>query len=124
MSLKLKRGLDKILREWGHDIILQRSVSPGNKYVNKFERHTVRHNYPVSRGLPRVLEEEPEGMVHNVDLIYYFRADAKPKEDDRIYEDRGERGFETYIIDWALPMRGRGGKVVFYACGATREEPN
>lgn len=124
MSIQLKRTLDRILREWGHDVILQRVKSPENTYSNKLERHTVRHKYPATRGLPGIREEMPEGIIHNVDMIYYFRSDAKPKEDDRIYEESLGEGQQTYIIDFALPMRGKGGKIVYYMCGASREEPN
>lgn len=121
MSAQLKRSLDKILREWGHDIVLQRTTSSKNTFSNKLERHTVRHMYPANRGLPNILEELPEGIIHNVDLLYYFRADAKPNEDDRIYEQDEGHGQRTYIIDFALPMRGRGGEIVYYICGASRE---
>lgn len=97
--------------------------------------------YPATRGLPGISQDRAEGIVHTVDMIYYFLPDAKPREGDRIYEedDRftsppnerprrnhiGTKGGQTtWIIDYALPMRGVGGRIVFWAAGVTRETPN
>lgn len=118
----LNAALNTILSQWGHDVMLQRKTADG--FANKLEQFTVRHMYPANRGLPRVRSEEPEGIVNTVDLIYFFRADALPKEGDRIYDHDPAIGQVTYIIDYALPMRGLGGKVVFYQAGVTRESPN
>lgn len=135
MPANLERALNGILRNWGHDVLLQRRTPDGKDWMKNLERHTVRHMYPSTRGLPQVMQERPEGLVHTVDMIYYFRADAKPREGDRIYES-DERynghncmncdppGQTTWLIDYALAMRGKRGEVVFYACGVTREEPN
>lgn len=128
---------DAILQQWGHDVFLQRRTPDGRDWQNQLERHTVRHMYPSTRGLPTVMQERPEGLVHTVDMIYYFRHDAKPREGDRIYEmddrfdGRGKCepnldgiGQTTWLIDYALPMRGRNGSIVYYTCGVTREGPN
>lgn len=120
---KLRRVLDKVLRDWGHDIILQRASSEEWVWTGEYERHTVRSMYPAVRGLPQVAEERKEGLVHNVDMIYYFRRDACPREMDRIYErdERYPNGQTTWLIDYALAMRGKGGLVDYYICGVTRE---
>lgn len=120
---KLRRVLDRVLKDWGHDIILQRASSEEWKWTGEYERHTVRSMYPSARGLTGVTEERKEGLVQTVDMIYYFRRDACPREMDRIYErdDRYPSGQTTWLIDYALPMRGKGGLVDFWTVGVTRE---
>lgn len=132
--MSLESARDAILGNWGHDILLQRRDPSGKDWTHTLERHTVRHMYPATRGLPTTMQERPEGIVHTVDMIYYFRPDARPREGDRIYElderynDRNDMntrpGQTTWLIDYALAMRGRRGAVVFYTCGVTRENPN
>jgi len=128
----LRQAFDYILREWGHNILLQRWNGVECKYETTLERHTVRHKYPAVRGLPGIMQEQPEGLTHVVDMIYYFRRDAKPKEGDRIYEEDeryagypdNNTGKTVWLIDYALPMRGRGGKVDYWMVGCTRARPN
>lgn len=123
---RLRRVLDKVLRDWGHDVILQRASGDAWKWTAEYERHTVRSMYPSGRAaLAHVQEERTEGLVHTVDMIYYFRRDACPREMDRIYEkdDRYPSGQTTWLIDYALPMRGKGGLVDYWMVGATRENP-
>lgn len=134
MSRKLRRALDGVLRNWGHDVMLQRKNPDGRGFQSKLERHTVRHRYPAVRGLPQIAQERPEGMTHVVDMVYYFNANARPREGDRIYEfdtrydgmdgEVDDYGQSTWLIDYAIPMRGKGGQVIFWATGVTREEPN
>lgn len=129
-----RQSFDGIMRHWGHDIFLQRKNPSGNGFQDRLEKHTVRHMYPANRGLPQIVDEEMEGLVYNADMIYWFRTDASPREGDRIYErdnryeghaNRAARsGQTTWLIDFALPMRGRGGRVEFWTVGVTREEPN
>lgn len=132
----LNRAFDGILRNWGHNILLQRRTPDGKGFVQRLERHTVRHAVP-SQGLARVEEERREGVVRNSDALYYFRAEAKPREGDRIYErddrfdGRDDRvgtldGYAqtTWTIDSAIPVRGKGGRIVYWAAGASRETPN
>jgi len=124
--VSLERAINKVLSDWGHDIFLQRKTAEG--WERHIERHTVRHMYPATRGLPGVQQEYSEGIARVVDLIYYFRADAKPREGDRIYEldpRYPENGNQTiWRIDYALSMRGKGGRIVYYTVGVTRESPN
>ena len=138
----LRKTFDIIMRKYGYDIFLQRkdfkiaAVGPhqirdNGGFQNQLERHTVRSRYPVNSGMSNVVDEKPEGMAHNVDMIYYFRHDALPKEGDRIYE-QDERfkdrpflpGLATYIVSFSMPMRGKGGRTEYWVVGAKREEPN
>jgi len=120
----LQQVMHGILRTWGHNVYLQRYSN--GAFSKTLEKHTVRHMYPNVRGLPQALEERREGIVHTVDMIYYFAADARPNEGDRIYESdpRLPNEQSTLLIDYAVPMRGKGGIVVYYTVGATREEPS
>lgn len=132
MSRQLTNTLNKILREWGHEIYLQRRMPNNKGWTHTLERHTVRHMYPATRGLPQVMQEEEEGLVHNVDMLYYFRPDANPREGDRIYESSPtfegycdeNTGQTTWLIDYALPMRGEGGVITYWIAGVMRESPN
>lgn len=117
----LQRTFDHILRIWGHNVLLQRKVD--GKFITALEKHTVRHTHPATRGLPRTREERPEGITNTVDLVYYFRANAAPREGDRIY-DGDPSNKNTFIIDYALPLREKGGQIAFYTVGVTRESPN
>lgn len=120
----LKKGLNGILKSWGHNVVLQRRAADGVAFSETLEKFTVRHMYPANRGLPKVREERPEGIVHTVDMIYFFEGNAYPKEGDRIYERDAGIGQTTWIIDYSLPMRGLRGNIVFYEVGCTREAPN
>lgn len=132
MSNRLEAALNNVLRNWGHDILLQRRTPDRRDWTTILERHTTRHGYPANRGLPQVMREREEGIVHSVDMLYYFRREAHPREGDRIYEldprfegySGSNTGQTTWLIDYALPMRGAGGKIVYYIAGVTREGPN
>lgn len=120
----LKRGLEHILKNYGHNILLQRWNDDTQTFECKLERHTVRHMYPAVRGVPKVEQNRVEGVVHDVDMIYYFDVTAAPKERDRIYERDAGLGKESrWIIDYAIPMRWHKGKILFFEVGATREWP-
>lgn len=140
MQKDLRSVFDNILKEWGHNILLERVLNPhepnkppryieGNK--KKYERHTVRHTYPGSRALGSIAQEEIEGMLHRYENIYYFRHNVDPMSGDRIHENLSSdtlfgdmdryNQFNTFIVDAAIPMRGKGGEIVFWATGVTRE---
>jgi hypothetical protein len=63
-----RKAMDKILRDFGHDIYLQRRSADGKEWGTKLEKHTVRHIYPSVRGLPQIMQERPEGKPHTVDM--------------------------------------------------------
>lgn len=123
MATRASKALKRILGYWGHDVLLQVRTPDGFK--KELEIHTVRHMEPSAR-LGLIQQEQREGVTHDVDIVYYFLPNSKVKEGDRIYEkdDRYPSGQTTWIVDWAVPVRGAGGKIEYYAVGATRESPN
>lgn len=126
----LRKSFETILRKYGHDVYLQRRISPyQNKlveYLDSLERHTTRHVYPSNKGLPAVAAENIEGVTHDSELIYYFKYDSSPREGDRIYENLEDYPGDlvTWIIDFVVPMRLQSGRIEYWAVGASREEPS
>lgn len=126
----LRRVVEGILRKWGHNILLQRvnTIHDGDEpdYVYNLERHTTRHMYPGGRGLPGIAKEEIEGVAYDAEMIYYFMWDVNPASGDRIYEEleRYPDLQNVWKIDFALPMRGAGGRIEYWVVGASREVPN
>jgi len=121
-----KKAFRKILREYGHDILLQRRVSDDFLYSTNLERLTTRHFFPSSEVLAQAQKEDNEGINTNVDLIFYFESEVNPKQGDRIYEESPSNINDpnVYLIDFAAPVRGRMGKIVYWTVGATRERPS
>lgn len=121
----ISRTRDLILRNYGHNVLLQRRTPNDDGWQTRLERHTVRHMEPSAR-LGLIQQEQDEGIVRDVDIVYYFRPGAMPREGDRIYErdSRYPSGQTTWIIDWALPLRGEDGRIEFWAAGTTRESPS
>lgn len=118
------RSFRKILREWGHDVYIQRMLSNGN-YSEKLEKVTTRQ--VGQSGLVNVnsMEQGDEGIVYSYDAVYYFEAKVNPKEGDRIYEDissKNHRNYSIFIIQAASLNRGRQGKNVFWTVGVKREK--
>lgn len=126
----VRKSFEGLLRKYGHNIYLQRRVNEydGNKpeYLNQLERHTVRHMHPSSRLLANLALEMPEGIVHDSEMIYWFKWDANPQSGDRIYEniDIYPNSLTTFLIDKAIPMRGKHGRIEFWTCGVSQETPN
>jgi hypothetical protein len=128
--IDLRKVVDKIHRDWGHNILLQRSVlhqgegifglRANNGFSTTLEKYTVTNRFPAKAGLADVVQEQLEGKVASVDLIYYFRFSANPNKGDRIYE-KDPNGYTTYIVDWALPMRGVRGRIEYWIVGASIE---
>ncbi len=128
----MEKNFRAILRRFGTDIYLQRVLNSqkGNEipqYSNKLERYTVRSLFPnKSEGAVNVAQQALEGDVYNVDMVFYFQADANPTSGDRIYEevDRFPNKQALYSIDYAVSMRGVSGKIIYWAAGASRVNPN
>lgn len=120
-----KRAFRKILREWGHDILLQRRIDDNFNYSDTFQRITTRHFFPSAETITQIQREDNEGVNTNVDLIFYFEAEVNPKQGDRIYEESPSNINDpnVYMIDFAAPVRGRLGQVTYWIAGATRERP-
>lgn len=120
-----KMVFKKILKEWGHDILLQRRLSDDGMYSDRFERVTTRHVTAASRYLASTKEEQREGLVTNSDRIYYFESKTNPKPGDRIYETSQSdlEDYSLYLIEECYPVRGRYGNIEFWTVGASKEEP-
>jgi len=65
-----KKAFRKILREYGHDVLLQRRVSDDFLYSTNFERITTRHFFPSAEVLAQAQKEDNEGFVTNVDRLH------------------------------------------------------
>lgn len=128
--MTIKSDFERIIKDYGHDVYLQRSqVDPDTKefkYSNKLEKHTTRYSVGIHRNLPRAREEAMEGVINNTDRSYYFKYDVKPFEGDRIYDylDRAENDQEIWQISSTVAMRGEDGKISFWVAGVTRISPN
>ena len=127
-----RNEFDKILKSYGHNILLQRRIvdtaagiyasRENHGFDTKLERHTVRSRLAGKSGsVPDIKMEKMEGMVQDVDQLFYFRWDAKPDKHDRIYEEE-VMGTETFIIDWAQAMRGPNGQLIYWVAGANIED--
>jgi len=128
--MNLRGEVSAILNQWGHNILLQRRIDPFNgeerEYSNTLERWTVRHRYPSNASLANVQNEALQGVIHEVDMIYYFTYDAAPREGDRIYEniETFPSDQTTWLVSYSLPMRGRKGRIEYWAVGVIRETPS
>lgn len=120
-----KKSFKNILKKYGHDVLLQRRISDSFEYSQELERYTTRHYYPRIGSSMFAQEENLEGFSSNVDLVYFFEEQVYPKNGDRIYEEFGNviSNAQIYLIDTVIPIRGRLGKVVYWAVGVSRENP-
>lgn len=133
MSIDLRVEFDRLITQWGQNIYLQRVLNPFNddeespRYSNTLEKHTVRSmNVLASRFLGDVKVESTEGLEFPTEMVFWFRHDVNPISGDRIYMDvpRYPDGKDpVYEIDHADPKYGLGGRIEFWACGATRQRP-
>lgn len=121
--IDLEKSFSRKLKQWGYNILLQRKLENGN-YKDTLEQVTTRSVFPGGMNNARSTQEEDEGVVTNSNAIYYFEASVNPGEGDRIYEmiPNVSGKYTIYVIDTSSPMRGRGGKIVFWTVGATKEK--
>ena len=128
MRVDERAYFDRILRDWGHDVLLQRRDSQDD-YSDKFERHTVRSSIATALTLFRGMEFPPEGETTDHGLIFYFRHNAKPRSGDRIYNtdlreaDTEWNGWQIFEVTDVYPVRGRLGRIAYYAVRAERRRP-
>jgi len=121
--MSMKSEFEKIIRNYGHDIFLQRHTLDDKGlpiYDTTFERHTIRHRLSSNRSLTGAQREMMEGVLNTSERIYYFRTDAIPSERDRIYEEDDTK----WSIDQVMPLRGENGIISYYVAGATRIRAN
>jgi hypothetical protein len=119
-----KRSFNKILREWGHDIYLQRILANGN-HSSQFERITTRQVAQSGAANYQSTVELQSGLYTNYDAVYYFQDTVFPKEGDRIYENyslKAAKNYTMFLVDAASAVRGRMGKISYWVVGATREK--
>lgn len=117
-----KKTIRNILKQWGHDVLVQRLMDGKSmKYETSLQRYTTRSYYPGSSGFANIMQEKTQGITVSSEVVYYFQDFVNPKPGDRIYEQL-PTGNELFKIDFAAPVRGRGGKTVYWIAGATREE--
>ena len=123
--INAQKVFKKILRQWGHDILLQRRLSDDFVYETEMQRYT-RSHLPKKFALATAAEEYPEGALVNSDLLYYFESTVNPKPGDRIYESSFSplEPVMIYLIDDSYPVRGRHGEVTYWIVGATKEVPS
>jgi hypothetical protein len=116
----------QILRQYGHDVLIQRRLDDNFLYSEKFERVTTRHFFPSDEAMAQIQKEDIEGINTGIDLVYYFESTVNPRQNDRIYEQdpRNTDGANLYLVDFAAPVRGKMGKIVYWIAGVTKERPN
>ncbi len=121
--INLEKVFKKTLSSWGHDVYVQRIMANGN-YSDTLERVTTRNIYTSGNTNAKLAQELEEGIASNSEVIYFFEASVNPKEGDRIYEKLPNTFDQQtiYLIDACSPRRGRGGKIVFWTVGATKEK--
>jgi hypothetical protein len=121
--INLEKVFKKTLSNWGHDVYIQRIMANGN-YRNNLERVTTRNVYPAGTANSKLAQELDEGISVNSEVVYFFEASVNPKEGDRIYE-KLPNNFDRqtiYLVDACSPRRGKGGKIVYWTVGATKEK--
>ena len=111
------------LKQWGHDILLQRRLNDDMLYSTRMEKITVRSYNAQLTGQSNSLMENIEGLTVNSEMIYYFDSLSNPKSGDRIYEEY-PTGVQVFLIDQCSPVKGKFGKTVYWVAGVTRERPS
>jgi hypothetical protein len=118
--IDIERVFRRTLRQWGHNILLQRRLNDDMKYSSKVEKITTRRSAPSSTLQSNTMNEDPEGLTVNSEMVYYFEANINPKSGDRIYENY-PTGQQVFLIDEAVAVMGRYGKIAYWVTGVTRE---
>lgn len=121
--INLEKSFQKLLRDWGYDVYIQRKMANGN-YSNQLERVTTRSVFQNGRINTQAKQEQQEGIEINSEVVYYFESNINPQEGDRIYETLPNAYSKQtiYVIDTASPNRGRMGKISFWTVGASKEK--
>jgi hypothetical protein len=121
--IDLVKTFKATLKQWGHDILLQRRLDNNMLYSARLEKITVRSYNAQLNNQTNALAENIEGLTVNSEMIYYFDGLSNPKSGDRIYEEY-PTGVQIFLIDQCTPVKGRLGKIVYWVAGATRERPS
>jgi len=121
--INVKKTFRQILKQWGHDVYLQRILSNGN-YSEQLERITTRQLGQTGALNANSVQEMPPGLFTKYDAVYYFEDTVNPKEGDMIYESisvKINKSSTRFRVDTATAIRGRLGKIDYWIVGATRE---
>ena len=121
--IDVKKTFKQILRQWGHDVFLQRILANGN-HADTFQRVTTRQLGQSGAINANSVSELEAGLFTKYDAVYYFEENVNPREGDRIYESYSTKitkDMTRFRIDTSTPIRGRLGKVNYWIVGATRE---
>lgn len=121
--IDLEKSFLNILKKWGYDVFLQRKKANGN-YEENLQQVTTRSVFQKGRFLAKAANEDEEGINVNSDVVYYFEGSVNPGEGDRIYEmiPNVSNKYTIYSIDTSAPIRGKGGKIIYWTVGATKEK--
>lgn len=140
-NYSLREEFDKILQEYGHWVILQRTsrkircrcwnersqeadskcpLCLGSGWVSRAERHLVRQenaSQVVSR--PAVRTQTEPGIIWTPANQFFFRHDAHPQVGDMIYEvgwkgNRPVNLIAAHVIQHAEPVRGERGRIEYW----------
>lgn len=139
--MDLRREFHKILENYGHDILLQRSSRyircscwnckyqeplsscpkcMGSGRVVRIERHRVRTETATNIiTLPGRKQQTPIGQVSQQTRAFFMMHDVHPKVGDVIYEvgwdkDRPTNVLHAFEISYADEKRGKNGRIEFY----------
>lgn len=124
VMIDAKKSFNRILRQWGHDVYVQRILPNGN-HCDHFERVTTRQVGQSGMTNANSSTETQEGLLTNYDAVYYFEENIFPKEGDRIYENysfKSSKNYTMFSIAAVTAVRGRFGKINYWTVGATREK--
>lgn len=119
-----RKSIRKILRDWGHDVHIQRILPNGN-HSDRFEKVTTRQVGQSGTSNALSTRDYDDGLFTRYDAVYYFEHDINPKEGDRIYEDYSTKPGKQktiYRIEAVSATRGKMGKIAFWVVGVSREK--
>jgi hypothetical protein len=142
MGIDLREEMDLMLRDYGHNIILQRTSRKircscwseraqeadskcanclGSGWVSRAEiRRIRRDNASQVVTLPGATTQADAGRIWTPANTIYFRHDAHPQTGDLIFEVgwRGKKPINlhgVHLINHAEPNRGDRGRIEYYA---------
>ena len=83
--IDVKKTFKQILRQWGHDVFLQRVLANGN-HADTFQRVTTRQLGQSGAINANSVSELEAGLFTKYDAVYYFEENVNPREDEWYFE--------------------------------------
>lgn len=150
MSIDLRKEFSELIKDYGHDILLQRSDKKmrcrcwnakyleassdcpyclGAGYVSRIERHTVmRKNATQVVSRPNLLQQTEVGKMWVDAIHYYLSYYTNPQAGDYIYEvgwagDKPSAVLHCYRINDVYAYRGDRGRIEYWGV-AVKSEPS